>query len=120
MLLPQNSIRLYAGETRTLEFSVADREGRIQDLTGARVVMSVRESMLDHQPLILKTTDDPAQAMIASITGGLVRFFFTSQDTKYLRPAQYGYDIWVLMPNGDKFPVIESSVLEIKGSVTRL
>jgi hypothetical protein len=119
MLLPQNSIRLYAGETRTLEFSVADREGRVQDLTSARVVMTVREDPSDSQPLFIKSTDDPNQAIIASITSGLVRFFFVPQDTQYLRTAQYPYDVWVFLPTGERYPVIQSSVLEIKGSVTR-
>jgi hypothetical protein len=119
MLQPTNSINLYAGETRTIEFSVADLAGRIQDLTGCRLVLTVREDLRDPTPLFMKSTSDPTQGLITNYANGLVTFFFVPQDTQSLRAAQYFYDIWVLLPNGERYIVVQPAVFEVKGTATR-
>jgi hypothetical protein len=119
MLLPTNGIRLSQGEDQIVEFTVTDSSGAVQDLTGARIILSVKADSTDRTPVISKTSDDISQGQIVKALSGQARFYIVSQDTKDLAPGIYLYDIWVKLSSGKKYPVIPTSVFEVTGSITR-
>lgn len=119
-LLPENSVTLIRGTSKSLELQVVDINNKPADLTGAKIVLSVKTAVTDAAPLFMKSSDFPSQAEIPFPRQGKARIFISPADTQNLAPKQYVFDVWVVLASGKRYAVIPPSTLDVQAGVTVL
>ncbi len=121
LILPENGVEIISGTSKTLQVAVTDLDGNPVDITGSRIVLSVKLSSEDRNPLIQKTTDDPAQARLTKPQGGLAEIYFKPADTQNLDfRLDYLFDIWLITAAGDRFAIVPTNVFKVTDAVTRI
>ena len=115
---PENSVPIVRGSSKTLLLTVTDANDRPVDLTGAKVVMTVKRSLEDRDPLIYKTSDDPNHAVIPNPRDGQAKIYLLPSDTQRLEVRQYIFDVWVILNSGKRYPVVPPSVFDVTAGVT--
>ncbi len=118
ILFPENSLIVYQGSSKSFQLTVEDGEGGHRDITGARIIFTVKQSIEDPRPLIQKTSDNPAQAEITKPREGLAIIYLLPADTANLEPIEYVFDVWVVLSNGKRYPVVKSSIFKVDPSVS--
>lgn len=125
VLLPENAITIVRGSSKTYELIVTDdgpgASGKAVDLTGARVVFSVKRDIDDPETAVLIRKDsqtDVTQAEITLPREGKARIYLVPADTQTFAPAEYVFDVWVFLPNGKRYPVIPPSIFNVTLAVT--
>jgi hypothetical protein len=100
---------------------VTDADGVAYDITGARVVMSVKQDVVDPLPLIQKESGDPAQAALVQPKVGVAEIYLLPADTQNLdSTVDYLFDVWLITLSGERFVVIPPSLFRVKDTVTRI
>lgn len=117
---PANAIELYAGESRTLHLCVVDQEGTKVDITGGRIVFTVKCDVSDPRPRLTKDTAvGPAQAAIISPLDGLAEIYISPSDTLGWEEAEYIYDVWLVLA-GKQHAIIPRSTFSVLRPLTLL
>lgn len=119
-VLPANAFPMRRGQAKTLGLTVVDGNGKPYNLTGATVILTVKESAESQNVLIRKTSENAAQAIITAPREGLAQIYMSPSDTRNLAVKQYVFDVWVVTADGKPYPVVEESVLDLKPSITVL
>jgi len=119
-LLPENALQVIKGASRTLQLTVTDTCGKPLDITGARVLMTVKERIEDRNPLIYKTSDTSAQIVITVPRHGIAEIYLIPADTIHLAVKDYVFDVWLILSDGKRLPVVLPSVFEVQAGVTVL
>ena len=119
-LVPENSVSIIRGTTKTLQIAVNNPDATATNLTGGKLVLTVKTSLYDDLPLIQKLTTDPAQAVITKPREGLAEFYFEPRDTQGLSPQQYIFDIWFITATGDRYAVVAPTAFIVTAGVTYL
>lgn len=117
---PENSLGIIRGTSRTLQLTITDATGKPVDLTGAKIVMTVKVLATDINPLIQKTTDTSSQALITVPREGKAEIYLIPADTQTLTIKQYTYDIWLILLSGKRLVVVQPSVFDVQAGVTLL
>ena len=121
ILGPENEIEIYRGSSKTYELEVVDGEDHAVDLTGARVVFSVKCDLVDPAPLIQKDSQvGAAQIDITHPKEGIAEIKLVPSDTQTMNPGEYIFDVWVVLASGTKGPVILPSPFKVVAGVTVL
>lgn len=121
LLGPENEIEIYRGSSKTFELEVVDAEEEVVDLTGARVVFSVKCSLSDPAPLIQKDSDKGVgEVEIAHPLTGIAEIKLVPADTRAMTPGEYIFDVWVVLAGGTRGPVILPSPFKVVAGVTVL
>lgn len=115
---PENSVSIIRGASKTFLLSVKDMDGKVVDLTGGRVIFSVKRSVAEINPLIQKTSDNVAQIEITEPRAGKARIKFVPSDTLTMDPGEYVFDTWIINATGERFPVIKPSMFIVIPGVT--
>jgi hypothetical protein len=118
VLLPENSVSIIRGTSKTFQWQVSDAQGRFVDLTGAQAFMTVKRIIEDPAPLIQKSTRKTDQAVISTPRKGIVQFYFVPIDTQTLDPVEYIFDVWVILASGARYAVVQPSVFQVEAGVT--
>jgi hypothetical protein len=120
ILLPENSVTVHRGASKTLNLTVKDADGNPVDLTGATLYFTVKRKETDASCIIQKISSDVAQIEIASpATQGTAQIFLQPSDTNK-DPGKYRFDVWVVLASGARYVVVKPSVFEIVPGVTVL
>lgn len=132
VLMPENSVPIVRGQSKSFKLRVFDltKTSSRQDccantdpppypLTGVSIFLSVRREVYDQIPSIFKTSTS-GQIVVTDIKGGVARVFFVPADTHDLDPGYYEFAVWLVLPTGDRVPVIEGGQLQILSSAMRL
>ena len=123
-----SSIEVYQGESKDLEVEIVqevdDVDGNPQEepvnLTGAKVCFTVRKAVRDPEVKIAKDSLNVLDIEILSpATSGFAMIYLTSDDTIFMDPGKYVFDVWVVLSSGKKVPVIEVSDFIVKEPVTK-
>jgi hypothetical protein len=118
---PENYVSIYRGSSKTLELTVYGDDGQPIDLTGARIVFSVKADASDRNTLIQKDSAASAeQAEVYTPRSGIARVYLNPTDTTSLDPSEYVFDVWAVLSSGKRYPVIRPSVFEVLEAVTVL
>lgn len=123
LVSPENTIEIVRGSSRILEVAVTDLDNNAVDITGGRIVMSLKEDVDDPDSAVLfvKDSTDATEATIVSGPLGTARVFLGPADTHNLEPGrEYVYDIWLVQVSGDRFSVVGPAVFKVLDSVTRI
>lgn len=121
ILAPENGFEIYQGSAKTLELLVTDVDtGKALDLTDCDVYFTARRLIEDPIPVIFKSSLDPLQIAKTRPTYGIAQIYLGPTDTRSLEIGEYVFDVWVRLPSGKPYPVIEPSRLVVKWAVTRL
>jgi hypothetical protein len=119
-------ISIARGESRTITFTVRDRNNALVDLTGASVYFTVRNRIEDAANVIAKKNaaagGDNAQAILLNQTTSKGKFnvFVLHEDTMNLDPeARYVYDAWLMMPVANYYQIVEAAEFDITPAITR-
>lgn len=121
ILLPKNALTVTRGTSMTLRLTVTDPStNKPVDLTGGRVVLTVKGRVEDSVPLIMKTTDVELQAAITQPTAGIAEIYLVPTDTERKTIKQYVFDVWVVLANGKRYAVIPPSIFDLQAGVTVL
>lgn len=120
ILQPKNGLIVIRGTSKTYTLTVTDASSKPVNLTGARVVFTVKQRLSDTQVVMQKTTDDPTQAVVTKPFAGEAEIYLTPADTKNLSPKQYVFDVWVVLTSGKRYAVIPPSTFELQAGVTVL
>lgn len=119
-LQPENSLSIVRGTTKTVLLTVRSADGTATNLTGGKLVLTVKEALYDDLPLIQKLTTDPAQAVITKPREGLVEFYFVPADTQGLVPKAYLFDVWFITETGDRYAVVPPTQFLVQAGITYL
>jgi hypothetical protein len=117
-VLGPNALVLVRGASKTVELTIVGSDKKPVDLTGATLWFTVKERVEDRDPLILKRSTDGAQIAITQPFSGKAEIYLFPGDTAKLEPQEYVFDVWVVLANGKRYPVIPPSTLAIVPSVT--
>ena len=121
IIAAENQIEIVRGATKVFELEVTDAHSEAVDLTGARVVLSVKCSLEDASPLIQKDSEKGAtQVDITTPKEGLAEIKFVPSDTQTTDIGEYIFDVWVVLASGAQNPVVQPSPFIIKAGVTVL
>lgn len=121
MLQQDNEIEILRGSTKTIEYTVLDQDGNFVDLTGSTLFLTVKRDMSDTIPVFVKTNKySGPDVQITNPKGGLCRFTIRPADTQSLDIRQYYFDIWVILSNGNRYPVIPPTVFDVQAGVTSI
>jgi len=123
-----SSIELYQGESQDLEIEIVKEDEDVDgnpievplNLTGAKVCFTVRKTVSDPEVKIAKDSLNVLDIEILTpATSGFVMVYIASDDTLYMDPGKYVFDVWVVLSSGKKVPVVEVSEFIIKEPVTK-
>lgn len=117
---PENAITVYRGQNKTLGVTVVNDHNIAVDLTGGRILFTVKESVDSTNPLIQKSSDDITQAALVSPREGRAHIYLSPTDTKNMAIKQYVFDVWFITADNKRYPVVLPSVFDLKPSVTVL
>jgi hypothetical protein len=118
---PENLIEIYRGASKTYELEVVDGEDHAVDLTGARVVFSVKCDLSDPSPLVQKDSQvGPTQIDITLPKEGIAEIKLLPSDTQTMDVGEYLFDVWVVLASGTRGPVILPSPFKVMAGVTVL
>lgn len=121
ILGPENQIEIYRGSSKTYELTVVDGESHAVDLTGARIVLTVKCSEMDPAPLIQKDSQaGAAQVDITHPVEGIAEIKFIPSDTQTLDTGTYVFDVWVVLVSGTRGPVVPPPPFKVIAGVTVL
>lgn len=120
VLLPKNAVQIIRGTSKTLQLSVADATGKPVDLTGSRIVMTVKSKFEDTTNVFQKTTDQATQVLITDARGGVAQVFINPADTQDREIKQYLFDVWVILSSGKRYAVVPPSIFDLQPGVTVL
>lgn len=121
ILGPENEVEIYRGSSKTYELEVVDGDEAAVDLTGARIVLTVKCDVADPAPLIQKDSQAGAtQVDINHPKEGRAEIKFAPSDTQTLDVGEYVFDVWVVLASGTRGPVVPPSPFRVIAGVTVL
>lgn len=121
ILAAENEIEIIRGSTKTYELEVVDDHEEPVNLTGARVVFTVKCSLSDPAPLIQKDSAvGVAEVDITEPRLGKAEIKMVPSDTRSLDPGEYIFDVWVVLSSGARNPVVGPATFTVKAGVTVL
>jgi hypothetical protein len=118
-----NALQIIRGASKTFTLTVQDSDTEAPvDLTGARIVLSVKGLDTDATPKIVKDTQLGATSIevVGNPLAGVAAIHFVPGDTWGLAPGEYPFDCWVILADTRRVPVIPQSTLTIQDSITRI
>jgi hypothetical protein len=116
---PKNAISIIRGQSKTYALAVTDKNGDPVDLTGSRVIFSVKTSFCAEDALIRKDSNNgTTEIEITNALGGLADIKIVPSDTNTLDATEYIFDVWVVLSSGKQYPVIPPSKLVVEAGVT--
>lgn len=119
LLALENSIDVVRGSTKIFELCVKDDHGDGVDITGSRVVFTVKCRIEDRENVIQKDSDNGiAEIELTEPKIGKAKIKLNSSDTANLELGKYVFDIWVVLPSGAKHLVVGPGDLVITAGVT--
>ena len=118
LMYPENAIEIIRGSSKTLALTVTDELGAPVDLTGGRILFSVKHTVQDDQPLVQKSSDLLTQVEITTPREGKAKIYLQPMDTQNLDPIEYTFDVWAVLSNGKRYPVVLPSIFRVKPGVT--
>lgn len=120
-LTTESSIEIIRGSSRTLALTVTDGEGDPVNLTGGRIIMTVKCRISDSEVLFQKDSDEgAAEIEITNASSGEAKIYIQPSDTSGLAAASYVFDVWVLLSSGSRHLVIGPGTFVVKAGVTVL
>lgn len=117
---PANTITMTAGTSKTFGLTVNDCDGNPVDITGARIIFTVKGCVDDTQPIIQKDSNNPLEIVLTQPRLGQAQIYLQPADTQNLDPGEYVFDVWVILPSGKRYQVITPTPFIIKAGVTYL
>lgn len=118
-LSAENAVDVVRGTSRTLSLTVSDSHGDAVDLTGSRVVFTVKCRASEVDPEIFK--DSANGALEVAITGptlGQAEVYIQPADTHNLTVGKYVFDVWVILVSGERHLVVGPGEFNVKQGVT--
>lgn len=116
----ENSLTIFRGSSKTLALKVKNAEGDAVDLTGARIVFTVKCRISDVDNLIQKDSDNGATEIeITDAVLGCAEIKLGPTDT-LIDAGKYVFDVWVVLASGEKHLIVGPSDLVIAAGVTVL
>ena len=115
---PANAVTVTRGTSKTLELTVTDSANKAVDLTGARIIFTMKRDSEDQLPLTQKASDDPLQVELSAPREGKAKIYLLPADTQNLDPKSYIFDVWVILSNGKRYVVVEPTPITLKAGVT--
>lgn len=120
ILQPKNALTVYRGTSKTFVLTVTDADGKPVNLTGARVVFTVKGRIEEQVPLLQKTSDNASQVLITGAAGGVAEIYLVPADTARMTARPYVFDVFVQLSSGKRYVVIPPSTLDLQSTVTVL
>lgn len=120
MLLPENSVSIIRGTSKTMKLTVKDGRGALVNLTGATIYFTVKKHEKDEHALIQKISTNILQVEIPNPSDGVANIYLLPSDTTPLCAGRYKFDVWVVLSSGERFVVVPPSVFEVQSGVTFL
>ena len=116
--LPANAVVIIRGTSKTLVLTIRDKEGKLVNLTGSTIYMTVRTKETDEDCLFQKISTNGLEIDIPNPTDGIAKIFIDPGDTVGKKPTRYVYDILIILVSGERHVVVGPAVFEIKAGVT--
>lgn len=117
----ENELEVVRGTSKILELHVEDGEGVNVDITGARIVMTVKCRIEDQHPVIQKDSDvGITEIEITDGPNGIAQIKLNPTDTQNLDTGKYIFDVWIVLPSGEKHLIVGPATFKIVAGVTVL
>ena len=95
--MASNDITISQGEDKTFNLTVLDANGVAFDLTNTVIHLRVKYNSRETTNLIALSSADITEILITDAVNGLADIMFVPTDTDTLDPAEYSYDVWVVV-----------------------
>lgn len=119
-LSPENSLAIMKGSSHTIDLEVRGPDGKVLDITSAKLFFSVKAAITDTAFVIRKTSTSASEIEITEPRSGKASIYLDPSDTAHLSPGFYVYDVWVVLLSGRRYSVVGPSELEVQASVTAI
>ena len=106
---------MWAGETQRLVVTVYDCDDEVMDITGSSISWIMQASILQGDPAIVKTTDDPAEIEITDGENGEFAIYLLPEDTENM--GGWFYHEALLVDADDNESVVVTGRARINASV---
>lgn len=120
----ENEVEIIRGTSKNFELLVCDDHGDPVDLTGSRIIATVKCDIETERISIQKDSQvGPAEIEILTQSGdtlGQALIKFAPSDTQNLDPGEYIFDVWVILSSGARHIVVGPDPFIIKRGVTVL
>jgi len=125
ILHESDALTVIRGESKTLRLEVTeeDRTGAEvpTDITGAVIYLTVKVLAVDNKALIHKSSTEVTEIEITNPLSGVAFIYLLPEDTFYLDPGDYVFDVWVRYTSTEKrFPVVRNSTFRVVSGVSRI
>jgi|GEM_PF-4314374 hypothetical protein len=120
LLLPANSLTIIRGTTKKLQMAVTKPDGTPYDITGGRVILTVKQALSDDLPTIQKRSNVPSEAAITIPRQGIAEFYFVPADTQGIAPCTLAFDVWLITASSERYNVVPRSSFVVQPGVTFL
>jgi len=118
IMQPENAVAIVKGSSRTYEIHVQDEHCDPVNLTGSLMYFTVKENQGDVAPYIQKTSQNALEIDFVDAVGGVARVYIDPSDTFNARAKPYCFDVWLILPTGKRYVIIQTSVFDIQAGVT--
>ena len=105
------ALKIYQGGTFREGFTFKNRLKKPYDLTGYRAHMQIREAA---GTLVADLNTENGGIALGGSTG-TIDLYIADEDTAKMTFASAKYDLFLLAPNGDAYPIIAGTVTLTKG-----
>ena len=117
----ENQLELIRGASKVLELHVEDSEGVHVNITGSRIVMTVKCQLSDRDPAFQKDSAvGIAEVELTDAPNGIAQIKISPSDTKNLDVGDYVFDIWIVLASGAQHLIVGPSTLTIMAGGTVL
>jgi hypothetical protein len=114
LLAPSGALLLCIGQAATLKLRIEDACETPVPLANTKILLCAKRCSDDEFPTLFLSTDDPTQILV--VEDGLAYVFFKQADTVGLDPGNYIFDVWLIFPVDQPFPLIKRAQLTLSKS----
>ena len=115
---PIYPIEVYQGQAMFVDFMFTNADGTPYDLTGRRIISTVREHVNSATIILAKDSNVVGQIDILNPTAGHARVGWLKADTAPLAQRNYAWDVWLITANGP-VPWLAPSLWALRPGVTK-
>lgn len=112
-----NVLRLFRGQTKVIELTIKDQDGRAAKLTtGVEIIATIKASVSDATALVVKKVGAGIDITDADLGKAVLTFDIDDTD---LDPKTYSWDVWVEFPGSPKVrqPVVDPSDFVVRAGL---
>lgn len=117
MNAPTAPVSIYKGDSVKLDMNVRDKNKKPVSLAGAFIIFTLKMTLSDPTPTIVKASSTSTEVLITDEAGGLASIFIPGVETDTLTCRKYIYDVRGTLGDGSRHTFIAPSDFKVNQTV---